>query len=300
MQRHQHEAPGRRNAQGHYLPPAQLHQGNPHTLTQHQQQQKNHGAPGGHFQAGHYTAAQAAAAVLAAPVAKKAAHLADTTFASLPLSPASQRALSETLGFTHLTEVQDATLPAVRWGAAGSCRRRPLHFPPPSLILLLARLCLCGLSALIKCCLVPYPCKLPVPAALPAAPPSCVPTLLALPAAPPRQVLDGGDVMARAKTGTGKTMVCNAADWSAVGAGCSPRMLLQLGAPSPCVPAVLLPSAPSPTPPPSSPQAFLIPSIEALVRSPVKPGGGISVLVLSPTRELASQASQGGAGGRVP
>lgn len=55
-------------------------------------------------------------------------------------------------------------------------------------------------------------------------------------------VLDGGDVMARAKTGTGKTM------------------------------------------------AFLIPAIEALCRNP--PSKGISVLILSPTRELASQIAK--------
>ena len=41
-------------------------------------------------------------------------------------------------------------------------------------------------------------------------------------------------------------------------------------------------------------QAFLIPAIEALVRSPPRAGDGISVLVLSPTRELASQV-----GGRM-
>ncbi|EFN51650.1 hypothetical protein CHLNCDRAFT_59143 [Chlorella variabilis] len=57
-------------------------------------------------------------------------------------------------------------------------------------------------------------------------------------------VLNGGDVMARAKTGTGKTM------------------------------------------------AFLIPAVEALCRAPPRSGSGISVLVLSPTRELASQIAK--------
>lgn len=35
--------------------------------------------------------------------------------------------------------------------------------------------------------------------------------------------------------------------------------------------------------------AFLIPAVEALCRAPPRSGSGISVLVLSPTRELASQ-----------
>ncbi|GAB4823172.1 hypothetical protein N2152v2_010218 [Parachlorella kessleri] len=96
---------------------------------------------------------------------RRPAHLTDIAFSSLPLSSESQRALAEVLGFTHLTAVQHATLPAV---------------------------------------------------------------------------LAGGDVMAKAKTGTGKT------------------------------------------------QAFLIPAVEQLIHSQPRPGN-ISVLVLSPTRELASQ-----------
>lgn len=146
----------------HYLPPNQLQQ----QPDQYAQQQHAYAAHEQHEQQQHNQprlAQAATAAALTAP-APKLAHLTNTTFASLPLSPSSQRALHEVLGFTHLTEVQDATLPSV---------------------------------------------------------------------------LAGGDVMARAKTGTGKTM------------------------------------------------AFLIPAIEALVRSP--PGNGISVLIMSPTRELASQ-----------
>ena len=42
--------------------------------------------------------------------------------------------------------------------------------------------------------------------------------------------------------------------------------------------------------------AFLIPAIEALVRAP-RSAAGISVLVLSPTRELASQVGAGWMGG---
>lgn len=96
------------------------------------------------------------------------AHLTATRFASLPLAEASQRALADVLGFSCLTEVQNATLPII---------------------------------------------------------------------------MDGKDVLAKAKTGTGKTI------------------------------------------------AFLLPSIEGLVLAP-PPQRAISVLVLSPTRELASQIAK--------
>lgn len=163
MQGRRHAPQVVRQGHGHYLPPAQLHAG----LPGHQQQQQQHGQHEQHHGHGHGHHGQPHhQAAVAAPAPGAARHLTSTTFASLPLSPSSQRALAEVLRFTHLTEVQNATLPAV---------------------------------------------------------------------------LAGGDVMARAKTGTGKTM------------------------------------------------AFLIPAIEALVRAPPRQGDGISVLVLSPTRELASQ-----------
>lgn len=108
---------GRRNApqvvrqgHGHYLPPAQLHGSLPgHQAQQHHaqyEQQHPHGHP---HHAHHHPPA------VAAPPPGAARHLTTTTFASLPLSPASQRALAEVLRFTHLTEVQNATLPAVSW-----------------------------------------------------------------------------------------------------------------------------------------------------------------------------------------
>jgi ATP-dependent RNA helicase MSS116 len=100
--------------------------------------------------------------------AARLAHLTDSTFASLPISDPSKRAILEVLGFQFMTEVQAATLPVV---------------------------------------------------------------------------LRGEDVLAKAKTGTGKTI------------------------------------------------AFLLPAVEALHRSPPK-GKDISVLVLSPTRELASQIAK--------
>ncbi|KAH7620280.1 putative DEAD-box ATP-dependent RNA helicase 26 [Nannochloris sp. 'desiccata'] len=105
----------------------------------------------------------------APPPSTASTHLSSTTFASIPnLSNASQRALSEVMGFSYMTEVQDQTLPVV---------------------------------------------------------------------------MNGQDVLAKAKTGTGKTV------------------------------------------------AFLLPSIEALAHDPPA-AGSISVLVLSPTRELASQIAK--------
>lgn len=95
-------------------------------------------------------------------------HLTHAKFSDLAISHASQRALAEVLGFTFLTEVQNATLP---------------------------------------------------------------------------HILSGVDVMAKAKTGTGKTM------------------------------------------------GFLIPAVEHLCSSPPRPGR-ISVLIISPTRELASQIAK--------
>lgn len=62
-----------------------------------------------------------AAPVTAPAVPPKSAHLTSTTFASLPLSPASQRALHEVLRFENLTEVQNETLPAVSQWGAGCC-----------------------------------------------------------------------------------------------------------------------------------------------------------------------------------
>lgn len=52
----------------------------------------------------------------AAPAPPRPSHLTDVTFASLPLAPESQRALSEVLGFSHLTAVQHATLPSILAG----------------------------------------------------------------------------------------------------------------------------------------------------------------------------------------
>lgn len=97
---------------GPYLAPQQLQQAQPTFHGQQQQHMHAHPAPphhGGH--GGQHAAPQ--------PTATR--HLTATTFASLPLSPASQKALHEVLGFTHLTEVQNATLPAVSWrvGQAG-------------------------------------------------------------------------------------------------------------------------------------------------------------------------------------
>ncbi len=93
------------------------------------------------------------------------AHLTDSRFDALPLAAETRRALSEVLGFSHMTQVQAATLPVI---------------------------------------------------------------------------LEGHDVIAKAKTGTGKTM------------------------------------------------AFLIPCVEQLAKQGARLGN-VSVLVLSPTRELAQQ-----------
>lgn len=106
-------APQVRQGHGHYLPPSQLHGAQP----SHQQQQQHHGhheqhhAPGHAHHHGHHQQA-----AVAAPPPGAARHLTSTTFASLPLSPSSQRALAEVLRFTHLTEVQNATLPVVSAG----------------------------------------------------------------------------------------------------------------------------------------------------------------------------------------
>eukprot|EP00887_Chlorella_sp_A99_P001294 scaffold14.g1294.t1 len=61
-------------------------------------------------------AAQQAAALAALGGAPRPSYLTDTTFASLPLAAPTQRALAEVLRFTHLTAVQEATLPAVLQG----------------------------------------------------------------------------------------------------------------------------------------------------------------------------------------
>ena len=98
-----------RQGHGNYLPPGQLQQ--QQQSFHHQQQQHQHEAA----PPAHHVAAPAAALPPGAP-----AHLTSTTFASLPLSPASQRALHEVLGFTNLTQVQDATMPAVSASAASS------------------------------------------------------------------------------------------------------------------------------------------------------------------------------------
>ena len=153
---HERRSAGQAARPGH----APYQAGNGRTVTHHGQHQQPAAVAG-------RAPAPAAAPLAQAP--RTTAHLSSTTFASLPLAPASQRALQEVLGFSNLTEVQDATLPVV---------------------------------------------------------------------------LAGGDVMARAKTGSGKTM------------------------------------------------AFLIPAIEALIRAPPKAGSGIPVLILSPTRELASQVGR--------
>ena len=102
-----------RQGHGHYLPPSQLHGAQP---SHHQQQQQHghheqHHAPGHAHHHGHHQQA-----AVAAPPPGAARHLTSTTFASLPLSPSSQRALAEVLRFTHLTEVQNATLPVVSAG----------------------------------------------------------------------------------------------------------------------------------------------------------------------------------------
>lgn len=95
-----------RHGHAPYLPPSQLQQNHP---THHGAQQQ-HQYPHVPHHAPHHHAPPPAA--LPGP----ARHLTTTTFASLPLSPASQKALGEVLGFTHLTEVQNATLPAVLAG----------------------------------------------------------------------------------------------------------------------------------------------------------------------------------------
>lgn len=98
-----------------YAPPVQT--GN--AGTHHQQAQAHQAAFQGHQQHGHHGHHAPPhqqghqAHHLQAPPATRLRHLTDTTFASLPLAPESQRALAETLRFTHLTEVQEATLPAV-------------------------------------------------------------------------------------------------------------------------------------------------------------------------------------------
>lgn len=83
----------------------------------HQQQHGHHHAPPPHHghQAHHLPAAPGGA--------ERSRYLTNTTFASLPLAPATQRALAEVLRFSHLTEVQEATLPAVSWGAECTGRR---------------------------------------------------------------------------------------------------------------------------------------------------------------------------------
>lgn len=187
MRRHPQQV---RQGHGHYLPPSQLpgHGVGP----AHHHGQHPHDP---HAQAQHPPPQVAAAALAAPPPPGAASHLTSTTFASLPLSAASQRALVEVLRFTHLTEVQDATLPAVRRDfirrlSAGiaACRlvgRTVLRAIPP-------------LSIRQGNCQRSGPCVWRYRNA-------CCWRLRRGPPGTP-QILAGGDVMARAKTGTGKTM----------------------------------------------------------------------------------------------
>ena len=208
MQGRRHAPQVVRQGHGHYLPPAQLHAG----LPGHQQQQQQHGQHEQHHGHGHGHHGQPHhQAAVAAPAPGAARHLTSTTFASLPLSPSSQRALAEVLRFTHLTEVQNATLPAVSawWACFSRLLRRPnaraagklfRNVCPRIDIWYRWRLCPLkdGMNCWMvqnSCMLISHACMLPMAASEKASTPTWS-----------LQVLAGGDVMARAKTGTGKTM----------------------------------------------------------------------------------------------
>ena len=130
-------------------------------------------------------------------------HLTDDRFDALPLAGETHRALQEVLGFTHMTQVQAATLPVI---------------------------------------------------------------------------LDGSDVIAKAKTGTGKTMV-RCGGWLRVVRYAWLGLVYGFIHPPPSLSTQH-----------QTTQAFLIPCVEQLAKGKDPPRlGNISVLILSPTRELAQQ-----------
>ena len=172
-------------------------------LGQRQHQQPHHPAHAAHGHAAHAASAQAPP--------KSTMHLTDQAFDTLPLNANSLRALSEVLGFTHMTAVQAATLPVI---------------------------------------------------------------------------LTGQDVMAKAKTGTGKTMAFLV---PAVENLC--RSPPQSGA----ISVLVRPAAadPGPAPPPSlRPVCTARPPTCPVRPSPPRLPARPAPQVLSPTRELASQIAK--------
>lgn len=186
MRRHPQQV---RHGHGHYLPPSQLPGHGVGPAHHHGQPPQDH-----HAQPRQPPQQGAVAALAAPPPPGPTSHLTSTTFASLPLSAASQRSLAEVLRFTHLTEVQNATLPVVRPGPG-----------PQALQHTLAGSMSCATACDAACpeCDVVRVMQ-PLVQSIVTAGPKFTEKKTLSPALP--QILTGADVMARAKTGTGKTM----------------------------------------------------------------------------------------------